>query len=104
MIDKNDMNQSAYHWIIDVGATVIPANTREKTVIVNWKPYQKVLPSKEQYERWKTDGAFNDGMAVISGKIHHSNPHKNNLYLICVDLDNQLAIDEFVQEMVSKRH
>ena len=40
------------------------------------------------------DGAFNNGIAVIAGKLWN-NVNKTDLYLICVDLDNQLAIDEF---------
>ena len=92
MQNKNDMNYWADHWTYSIGATVIPANTREKTVSVNWKKYQKEPPTKEQYEQWKINGDFKNGMAVIAGKLWHN---KTDLYLICVDLDNQLAIDEF---------
>ena len=38
--------------------------------------------------------AFDNGMAVIAGRIWH-NTLKKDLYLILVDLDNQKAIDEF---------
>jgi len=72
----------------------VPANTREKRVSVPWKEFQNNPISEEQHNKWKKDDAFLNGMAIIAGKLWHNN-RKKGLFLILVDLDNQLAIDEF---------
>jgi len=90
------VNDWADYWHYEVGANVIPANTRDKTTFINWKKYQNSPIPKEQHDEWKTQGAFNDGMAIIAGKVWHAkDPSKQGLYLILVDLDNKKAIDEF---------
>jgi len=96
--NKNDwsINEWADFWRYDIGANVIPANTRDKSTFVSWKQYQNGPISDEQHNQWKANSAFNDGMAVIAGKVWHAkDPVKKGLYLILVDLDNQKAIDEF---------
>ena len=85
-------NETADYWRYEVGANVIPANTRKKSTFINWKQYQDSPISKEQHEQWKANNAFNDGMAIIAGKAWHANTDR---YLILVDLDNKKAIDEF---------
>lgn len=88
------MNDWADFWRYKIGVNVIPADTRNKIPKVNWKQHQKEPTSEEQHNKWKEEGAFNDGMAIIAGRVWHI-PLRKGLYLICVDLDNQLAIDEF---------
>jgi hypothetical protein len=90
------MNEWANFWRYEIGVNVIPANTREKRTFINWKEYQNSPISEEQHEQWKATGAFNDGMAIIGGKIWHvKDPNKKHLYLILIDLDNKKAIEEF---------
>ena len=97
MSDKKDANNWADYWRYFIGVNVIPANTREKTVGVSWKEYQNNAISEEQHDKWKQEHAFDNGMAVIAGKIWHDSMRKQ-LYLILVDLDNQKAINEFAQK------
>ena len=50
----------------------------------------------ELHNEWKSSGAFDNGIAIILGKVWH-NPHKTGLFLIGIDLDNQKAIEEICQ-------
>jgi hypothetical protein len=87
------INDFADYWRKDIGVNVIPANTRKKETYESWKEWQDKPVPGEIHEEWKASGEFNNGIAIILGKVWH-NPHKNNLYLIAIDLDNQKAIEE----------
>ena len=89
-----DMNAWVDFWYDQIGVNTIPQDSRNKKPIVKWKPFQKDPVSFEQKEQWKRDGAFNSGIMILPGKVRH-NPEKPDLYLIGVDLDNKIAIDEF---------
>lgn len=52
-----------------------------------------------QKELHNASGAFNNGIAIILGKVGH-NPHKAGQYLICVDLANQRHISSIHSELV----
>jgi hypothetical protein len=80
-------------WRHDIGANVIPVDTRKKETYETWKEWQDKPIPQELHDRWKTSGAFSNGIAIILGKVWHS-PLKKDLYLIGIDLDNQKAIEE----------
>ena len=90
---SNNNNGWADFWRNDIGANVIPANTRKKETYESWKQWQDEPIPLEVHEQWKTSGAFNNGIAVILGKVWH-HVMKKDLYLIGIDLDNQKAIEE----------
>ena len=92
-VKKINFNKWADFWRNEIGANVIPANTRQKKPTVNWKQWENKAIPKEQHELWKKQGAFNEGMAIIAGKVWH-NYAKKGLYLILVDFDNKKAIEE----------
>ena len=74
---------------------LLPAKSPRKDIL--WRNgqinYQIEPLSKEQFEEWKKQGLFKDGLAIIMGKIWRG---KNaGKFLTCVDLDNELAIKEF---------
>jgi len=91
------INQFADFWRHDVGVNVIPANTREKRPIIEWKEWQDKPIPEELHNRWKSENRFNDGMAVIAGKVWH-NKQKECLYLNCIDADNAKAIEEICSQ------
>jgi hypothetical protein len=94
LVEPKNTNEWADYWRYQRGVNVIPANTRQKKVIIDWKHWQNSPIPESQHVEWKQKNSFNDGMAIIAGKVWH-NPKKSNLYLICVDFDNQTAINEF---------
>jgi hypothetical protein len=91
--DPKTINDFADYWRDDIGVNVIPANTRKKETYESWKEWQdKPIPT-ELHDEWKASGAFNNGIAIVAGKVWH-NPYKADLYLNGIDLDNQKAIEE----------
>ena len=91
--ELNSINEWADFWRLDIGVNVIPADTRRKVTYESWAEWQNKPIPQELYSEWKASGAFNNGIAIILGKVWH-NPNKTDLYLIGIDLDNQKAIEE----------
>ena len=91
-----DVNSWADFWHYDIGANVIPAisNTKRPN-LTSWKEWQSTPVTEDQYNKWKRDGLYKQGMAVISGKIWRG-PNKDK-HLVCVDCDNQRGVDEFLR-------
>ena len=92
---KEHSNAWADYWTYYIGVNVIPANSRNKKPTTTWAQYQDSPISEEQHEQWKSEGRFNDGMAVIMGRVLHRDD-LDGYYLVAVDADNQVAIDELL--------
>jgi hypothetical protein len=80
-------------WRYDIGVNVIPANTKKKETYESWTEWQDNPVPENLHKEWKASGAFDNGIAVILGKVHH-NRQKEGLYLIGIDCDNAKAMDE----------
>jgi len=94
-LNKASMNEVADFLRNELHVNVIPANpAKEKGSRLKWKRFQNECVSDEQHERWKAHGAFNNGIAVITGKTYHTNLDYPTYYT-AIDLDNELAIKEF---------
>ncbi|HKG88278.1 MAG TPA: phage/plasmid primase, P4 family, partial [Nitrososphaeraceae archaeon] len=77
-----------------IGVNVIPADTRHKKTQIQWKVFQNAPISEWQHEQWSKGGAFNQGIAIILGKVWHRED-KKDLYFILIDADKRHAIEEF---------
>ena len=88
------VNDYVDFWRYDAGLNVIPADTRNKRPKVEWKQFQHKAIPVELHNLWKKEDMFKDGMMIIPGQVWH-NEHKKGLFLNCIDLDNELAIQEF---------
>ena len=85
------------------GWNVIPFDSHNKIVkIPAWKNFQPPnKPIDEQYNEWYRNGTFNNGLAIMLGKLYKYNNNNNNnnnsdaenqdtpLYGIGIDCDNQ---------------
>jgi hypothetical protein len=87
------INDWADFWRNDIGVNVIPANTRKKETYESWKEWQDKPIPEDLHKEWKSSGAFDNGLAIILGKVHH-NRRKEGLYLVGIDCDNAKAIEE----------
>lgn len=85
------MEGGATFWY-QFGANVIPANTKLKKTWVPWAKYQNEELSKDQFDLWIKQNAYEDGLAIVVGKLWRG-PYAGK-YLVAIDCDNQLAIDE----------
>lgn len=88
------VNDYADFWRDEAGLNIIPADTRKKSPKVEWKQFQHKAIPVELHNFWKKGDMFKDGMMIIAGQVWH-NERKKGLFLNCIDLDNELAIQEF---------
>src|SRR5919106_4132775 len=93
----NFYNTWADFWRYVIGVNVIPADTKSKTTHIKWKDYQNNAIPPWTHEKWKKEGDFNSGMAIILGRIWHNQP-KTPLYLNAIDVDNLIAIKEICSQ------
>jgi P4 family phage/plasmid primase-like protien len=86
------LNAGADYWHNKIGANVIPANTKEKNTFENWTQWQdKPIPS-ELHEERKRNGNYDNGIAVMTGRLYKG--QYKDKYLIGIDCDNRKAIEE----------
>lgn len=92
--DLNDasINEAADYYYSKWGVNYIPANTKEKNTSIKWKPLQDSPLLEQQHRQWNTEGACNNGIALVMGKFWN-NPLMEGKFLNCIDLDNRAAID-----------
>ena len=90
----NSINNSADYWYYKIGVNVIPADTKERITYENWSQWQDKPIPEEFHELHKKNGDYNDGIALIPGKIWKG--QFKGKYLVAIDLDNKKAIEEFV--------
>jgi hypothetical protein len=90
------LNESADYWHYYIGVNVIPADTKRKRTYENWTQWQNLFISDEMHESRKKNGEYNNGLAIIPGKIWRG-PFADK-YLIAIDLDNEKAIQEFCKD------
>ena len=87
-------NEAAdFRWN-DIGGNVIPINSIKKETHVKWSKFEENSISEEQHNTWKTKGAFNNGIAIMAGKLWLGK-YKGK-YLACIDIDNKKGIEEFL--------
>jgi hypothetical protein len=81
-------------WYYDLGLNIIPIRFKSKQSLILWGEWQDKTIPKELYEKWKKKGFVNNNCAIITGKISRG-PY-NDKYLVCIDIDNKIGIDEFL--------
>ena len=109
-------NGWADFWRDGIGANVIPAVSREKIPVVKWKEFQDKPIPLEIHNQWKEQGLFDNGIAIILGRIWHRSD-KLDYNLACIDVDNrkgidelftrngkQLSIEQFAQKTIIEQH
>lgn len=91
--EKSDLNKYADYWRYQIGVNVIPADTRNKKPLVEWKKYEFDPVPELQHNQWKNSGAYDKGIAIVVGKVHHREDRKH-LNLVFLDCDKKEAILE----------
>ena len=90
---KDDVNIGADFWYHKIGANIIPDVSKYNVSnVARWKEWQNTPVTEEQFNNWKRNGRFNQGMAVIDSQIW-CGLHKGK-HLVCVDCDNQTGVDD----------
>jgi phage/plasmid-associated DNA primase len=100
-------NQWADFWYYKVGVNVIPANNvhenkeyrkkpfwtdaNGKQNWIKWSEYQTEPISLEQFEFWKNNNAFENGLAIVCGKVYRGN--NKGMWLNAIDCDNKAGVE-----------
>ena len=88
----NSINDGADFWYYQIGVNIIPADTKEKKTYENWSQWQDKSIPIEIHEQRKRNGEYNNGIAVVTGKIWRGK--NKGKYLNGIDCDNKKAIEE----------
>lgn len=96
IIDDTQVDSNVWpdFWYYYIGANCIPFDSKNKSTYEQWSRWQDQPVPNKVYEKWKENGSFDKGIAVIAGKIWRGK-YKDN-YLACLDFDNEKGIDEFL--------
>jgi hypothetical protein len=90
-------NAYADYWRYYVGVNVIPAYSVGKKPMVEWKGYQDAPIPESVHDQWREEGIFINGSALIMGKVwHRPDLLEPEHFLVGIDADNQLAINELL--------
>ena len=85
------MDESADYWRYDIGINVIPADTKNKKPLAAWSEWQDKPIPEELHNKWKSDGSFSKGIAIIPGNVCNRED-KKGIYFIFIDADSKKAI------------
>jgi hypothetical protein len=79
-----------------IDVNLIPFNSQAKVPLkgISWKEYQNKPIPDEIKRKWIGENLYDYGRALYTGKIWNG-PFKGK-YLVCIDLDNELAMKEFI--------
>ena len=81
-----------------MGCNTIPVRSNKKPKI-EWSNFQDRSMTNEEYQFRKEKKEYDEGCAVITGKIWRGS-YKDK-YLVCFDFDNSIAIEVFLEETFS---
>lgn len=87
------LNDWSDFWYKDIGVNVIPANTKDKNTFESWTNWKDQSIPVEVHESRKKNGHYNNGIAIITGRIWRG-PYTGK-YLVAIDFDNKIGIDAF---------
>ena len=91
--EKEYCNRWADYWRNEIGVNVIPAITKNRIIKIKWAEYQDKPIPEWQHNQWKNEFTFSEGLAIIPGRVWHREDRKD-MYLIFLDLDKRIAIEE----------
>ncbi len=88
------INDWADFWRNEIGVNVFPIEFRKKKTYVKWSEFEEKQVPEDQHNKWKEDESFNNGIAIMAGKIWRGKYKEK--YLACIDIDNKKGIEQFL--------
>ena len=93
------MIEGVDYWYYDIGMNPLPVISKNKNHpekgfvrLDTWKKYQNEELDEETFKKWKEQGLYDEGIAIIGGYVWRGK--FKGFYLIMTDQDNQRGIDE----------
>jgi putative DNA primase/helicase len=91
------MNAAAADWWHDViGVNPLPRDGKLKKPSVNWEKYQTQPVPQWEFEQWKLQDKYKDGILITPGPVWFRED-KKNYYLVVIDWDKELGITELLE-------
>jgi P4 family phage/plasmid primase-like protien len=91
---SSQFNQMADYWHYTIGANVIPADTVNKRTSFRWSEFKDKPIPDETHEAIKRAGGYDNGIAIMAGKLHRG-PNKGKS-IVLVDIDTKKGREEFL--------
>jgi putative DNA primase/helicase len=95
MVSK--LNEWADLWFYDIGANVIPSDTRIKKTNFRWSYFKDKPISIEEHEAAKENGGYENGISIMAGHLHRGD--NKGQFLVCIDIDKIKGIEEFLPHL-----
>ena len=77
------INEWADFWFYDIGANVIPADTKNKKTNFKWSEFKDKAIPNEKYEELKSNNEFEKGIAMIAGTLFRG-PNKGKMLFVLI--------------------
>ena len=74
-------NEGARYWREFIGVETLPADSKFKKPLYDWKPYQTIPSTEEEFQRWIDTNAFANGVCILTGKVRHR-PDRQHLFFV----------------------
>ncbi|HSF49323.1 MAG TPA: phage/plasmid primase, P4 family [Nitrososphaeraceae archaeon] len=95
--NTNIFNEVANFLFHRIGANPLPADTKNKRINIPWGEFQNKSIPEQVHESSKEKGEYDNGIAVMTGRIHKGK--NEGKYLTGIDCDNKKAIDEICNSL-----
>jgi P4 family phage/plasmid primase-like protien len=104
MDSQKSANQWADFWYYQVGVNVIPAYNKTKTPKVEWKKdtrgnWQTEPIPENVFNDWKGENLFDEGLAIVTGKVFRGN--SKGMWLNGIDCDNKAGTEAMCPQGVA---
>jgi hypothetical protein len=98
--NTNIFNEVADFLFYRIGANPVPVDTKYKKINIRWREFQEKSVPVKVHESRKEKGEYDNGIAVMTGRIHKGK--NEGKYLTGIDCDNKKAIDEICNSLKFK--
>ena len=90
-------NEGARYWREFIGVETLPADSKFKKPLYDWKPYQTIPSTDEEFQRWIDTNAFANGVCILTGKVRHR-PDRQHLFFVMIDGDKSDGVKELLRQ------
>ena len=87
-------------WFHEIGVNIIPFDTKNRKSILSKEEHSKYyeyLMTLTEFNNFKENGYYGNGFVIKLGQVERGK--YRGKYLNALDLDNKLAIEEFVRRI-----
>jgi hypothetical protein len=95
-------NDWADFWRYKIGANVIPADTKNKKINVRWSEWQDKPIPESHHNKWKKDGAFEKGLAVMAAPLFIYILYQSTMKAMCVRILGPTCVELIMHSLPNR--